>query len=361
MGFYLAIMAVPSLLLIALTRIVFHHQINWKEWLAQLGIVLVSTGICLLLLYAGAFSRLGDFNILNGYVTEKEGVHVTCEHEHKCGETCRTVTSTDSKGHKSSRRVCEPKYCKDHSYDIDWDVRTTLGTYTIDRVDRRGLEEPPRWSEVEVGEPVARSQYTQNYMLIDVNRFVTDPNIYAKYVGSLPGYPPVTDYWHFNRVLDDSGRDNDSINIWLNNQLRKDGAEKQLNVILVVTKNDPDYYYALMQYWQGARKNDVILFYGVDAEDKVQWSKAIAFADGQNNQIMLKELESMTIEESFTDQLVQQQYKLIVEKFNRVPNAEFSYMATAYAPPVWWVVVLVLVNLLCTAGMSYVFIKDDVF
>lgn len=360
MGFYLAIIAIPSILLITFCKFFFNHKINWKEWLAQFGILAVTTSLCMGLLWAGAMTMSGDFSIWNGYVTEKVRDEVTCSHEHQCGETCSNVSSTDSKGKTTTRRVCSPKYCKDHAYDVDWDVRTTLGRWTIDRVDRRGLEEPQRWSEVEVGDPVAESRYAKNYLLIDPNRFVTDPAIFAKYAGTLPDYPKPYDYYRYYRVLDDSKRDNDGINIWLNEQLRKDGAAKELNVILVVTKNDPDYYYALMQYWRGARKNEVILFYGVDDEDKVQWVKAISFADGQNNQIMLKELETMTYEQTFTDQLVQQQYKLIVEKFNRIPNAEFAFMAEAYAPPVWWVIVLVLLNLCGTAGISYVFIKEDV-
>ena len=47
------------------------------------------------------------------------------------------------------QRLTKPE----HDYDIDWDVKTTLGTFTISRIDRQGLSEPARWTSVKVGDP----------------------------------------------------------------------------------------------------------------------------------------------------------------------------------------------------------------
>ena len=142
--------------------------------------------------------------------------------------------------------------------------------------------------------------------------------------------------------------------------MKKDGAIKELNVIFVVTLNDSDYYYALMDYWKGARKNDVIIFYGVDDHENIRWSKAISFADGQNNQIMLKNLQTMTYERKFDIDLVKEQYKLIVDKFQRIPNASFEYMKKDWVPPMWWVVLIVLFNLGAAIGLAYLVVKEDV-
>jgi hypothetical protein len=355
-------MAIPSIILITFCKFFWGHKICWKEWLCQLGAVGVSTLLCLGLLAMAGVMKSHDFDVINGYVTSKDRDEVSCSHSYQCGETCTTSTSRDSKGKATTSRSCSPKYCHEHSYDVDWDVRTSLGTrYTIDRIDRRGLGEPPRWSDVEVGDPASETEMVRNYLLIDDNRFKTDPTISAKYVGVLPSYPLPYDYYNFYRVVDDTKQDYDDINIWLNNQLTKDAVLKQMNIILVVTKNGPDYFYALMEYWKGPRKNDVILFYGVDDNEQIQWAKAMSFADGQNNQILLKQLQTLTYERAFGIDVVKEQYALIKKDFNRVPNEDFAYMTEAIDPPTWWVVLLVLLNLSVTGAITYFFIKEDVF
>lgn len=173
-GFYLPMVFVPAFLVALFTKFFFPHKITGKEWGLQVLGVLLSTGICMGIVAGASTSMSTDFAIFNGFVTGKDSVHVSCRHQYKCGETCRTETYSIGKGKTSTRRVCTPKYCDEHSYDIDWDVYTTLGTYTIDRVDRRGTEEPPRYSDVEVNDPVASSHMVSNFMLLDRNRFKID-------------------------------------------------------------------------------------------------------------------------------------------------------------------------------------------
>lgn len=358
MWFYLPIVFVPALLVVVVSKFLWPHHITMREWGLQLLGLIVGSLLCLGLIWTGSGFQSGDFSIFNGYVTDKERVEVTCEHEYKCGETCRTVTTTDSKGKKSSRQECTPVYCKRHSYDVDWDVYTTLGRWTIDRIDSRGLEKPPRWDMVEKGDPVSESRYVQNFMLLDAKRFKTADDIFARFRNKLMDYPSTFDYYRFNRIVQDDNQDFDGINVWLNEKLRTDGALKQLNVILVVTHNDADYYYALMQYWRGARKNDVILFYGLDDENNVKWARATSFADGQNNQVMLNQLQSMTLERKFDAALVQEQYALIVKDFQRLPNHTFEYLRSGWIPPTWWVITMAVINLLIAIGIAW-FMKTE--
>ena len=360
MLYYLPFIFIPAVLVVLVTRFMFPHQITVKEGLLQFAGVILSS-----LLGAGIVSTASgvmslDYNIYNGEVTGKESVHVSCDHQYKCGETCSTVSYTNEKGKPATKQVCEPVYCDEHDFDVSWRVHSTLGTWSISRIDRQGLEEPPRWSIVEIGEPVSENRQTTNYLLLDQKRFSAGEVIRAKYKDQLLEYPKPYDYWLYNRMLNDNGQDYDSIRIWVDNQLKKDGAIKELNVIFVVTLNDSDYYYALMDYWKGARKNDVILFYGVDDQENIRWSKAISFADGQNNQIMLKNLQTMTYERKFDIDLVKEQYKLIVDKFQRIPNASFEYMKKDWVPPMWWVVLIALFNLGAAIGLAYLVVKEDV-
>lgn len=360
MWYYLPIVFLPSLLVVVCGKFFFPHHITVREWGLQLLGCVFGTLLCLGLVMASSAARSGDFAIFSGYVTDKAKVKVSCEHQYKCGERCYPVSTTDSKGKVSTRTQCDPIYCDEHDYDIDWDVYTTLGTWTIDREDRRGLKMPPRWELVEKEDPVAESRYVQNFMLLDNKRFETDKTIHEMFKDVLLPYPQPFDYYNIRRIVQDDKQDWDDISIWLNNQLKKDGLAKQLNVILVVTHQPADYYYAQMEAWQGARKNDVILFYGIDDENAIQWSRATSFAEGQGNQIMLKTLESMTLEKTFGVQVVQEQYKLIVKDFQRIPNKTFEYLKEAWVPPTWWVLTMAFINLACAIGVAVFVIKEDV-
>ncbi|MNG47062.1 hypothetical protein D3C79_49290 [compost metagenome] len=359
---YLPVVLLPALLVVLVCRWIWPHHITIREWLLQGTGVILSTLIFMVVVWGSSFSMIGDTSIFNGYVTGKDRVKVSCSHHYVCGETCHMETTTDSKGKKHTRKVCQPKYCDEHSYDVDWDVYSTLGTFTIERVDRRGMEVPDRWDMVDVDEPVAVAGYVRNYMLLDGTRFNTSDLIRTKYLGKIPGYPHVHDYYRYNRIVQDPGdsTDFDGINIWLNNQLRKDGALKQLNVILVVTQYDQDYFYAVMEAWKGTKKNDVVIFYGVDDKLEVQWTKAMSFADGQNNQVMLKEVEGLAYDRTLDIGLVQDQYRVIQNDFKRVPNKTFAYLTNGWIPPTWLLVTLSILNFLVAVGVAYVVIKEDV-
>ncbi|MNM27170.1 hypothetical protein D3C81_376550 [compost metagenome] len=362
MWYYLPIVFIPAFLVIVASKFFFPHHVTWKEWAVQLGAGVILTVILTAATMIGGSMGSADFTIFSGQVTGKESVRVSCSHQYKCGETCRTESYTDSKGKRHSRRVCDPVYCDEHDYDVSWRVYTTLGTWTIDRVDRRGLKMPPRWDDTYINEPVAESRFASNYLLLNDDRFGTSSSVRAKFAGHLFAYPVPYDYWKIQRVLQDNGRDYDSISIWLNEQLKKDGPAKQLNVILVVTKNlDPELYFAQIEAWRGVRKNDVVLFYGVDEDENVKWAKAMSFADGQDNLVMLKELQSMTYERTFGVELVQEQYKKIVAEFHRVPNSTFEYMKDAWVPPTWWIITMSIVNLLAAIGIAWFMVKEDLF
>lgn len=362
MWYYLPVVLGPAGLVILLSKFIFPHQVKWREWFVQIFAGFIVTLLCLGLTYAGANIGSADFSIFSGEVTSKKSEHVSCEHQYKCGEDCHTETYTDSQGKRKSRRVCEPIYCDEHDYDVSWRVYTTLGRWTIDRVDRRGLKMPTRWDDVIIGEPVHESRYNSNYLLLNSERFDTSEAVRAKFAGRVFGYPTPYDYWKYQRVLQDNSQDYDGISIWLNEKLKKDGPAKQLNVILVITTNrDPDFFYAQMEAWKGVRKNDVVLFYGVDDDEKMVWARAMSFADGQNNLIMLKELESMTYGKTFGVELVQEQYAKIINEFQRVPNRTFEYMKDAWIPPTWWVITMSLINLLVASGIAWIMVKEDLF
>lgn len=351
MAYYILIIFIPALIVVILSKMLFHHKITLKEMLIHAGGAVLGTLLCFSILAASGILATHDTEIRNGYVVSKSSERVSCSHQYKCGETC----TVDSKGNRS----CVPIYCDEHAYDIDWDVKTTVGTFTIDRVDRRGLREPARFSAVKLGEPASDTFSTRNYLLTDISRFKTDSAIMERYKGRLPEYPKIFDYYRVNRVVNMTDQSFNYLNVYLNNELRKFGASKQLNIIVVITYEDNNFYYAVNEAWTGGKKNDVILYYGIDRDRNIKWFKANSFADGQDNQALLQKISYEAIDGKLGLNLVKTQFNIITKEFTRLPNETFSYMDTLASPSILAIVISTLFNILMSVGLAYYLIRED--
>lgn len=352
MGYYLTLILIPAFIVVLCAKWLFPHKITMKEWGLQFLGLILSTGLCAGIIGIVSFSNTYDTEILNGYVTSKQSVHVSCDHMYQCGQSC----STDGKGNTS----CVPIYCPEHAYDVDWDVHTTVGTFTIDRVDRQGLHEPKRFTDVNIGEFAATSSYTKNYLLIDKGRFDTDEAIVKKYEGKVPKYPDTFDYYRFNRVVNTTDRSFNYLNVFLNNNLREMGARKQLNIIVVVTEYSNDFYNALYKEWNGGKKNDVILVYGIDSSNNIKWFRATSFADGQDNRELLARLRLETHDQQLSLNLVQKQLSIIDKNFTRLPNETFSYIDSFQDTSIGLILLCMFFNILTSIGIAYYMYKEDV-
>lgn len=348
---YLLIVFIPAMLWVLVSKLVFRTTITIKEWCMQVGALILVSALFWGMIAAGSLTGSYDTEILNGYITGKERVKVSCEHQYKCGETC----TRDAKGNQS----CVPIYCDEHAYDVDWDVNSSVGGWTIHRIDRQGLREPPRWSQVVIGEPASKQTSARNYMLLQEGHFHTSEAIMAKYKDSIPKYPEPYDYYRYNRVINETKTDYGWINTYLNDQLRLMGKAKQLNVIVVVTNKSYDYYTAIRQEWQGAKRNDVQLYYGLDPEGNIAWFKADSFADGQSNSAMLESLRIPTLNAKITPELINEQLLIIKEKFVRLPNEKLAYLKDQWSPSILFISILTLLNLLVAVGLSFVLHRQD--
>ncbi|ATA65670.1 hypothetical protein 2050HW_00335 [Serratia phage vB_SmaM_ 2050HW] len=352
MGYYSVLIFFPGLLIILGSKYFFPRQITRKEFMVQLGCLVVSTAIATAALSAGQLYKTSDFNILNGVVTDKKRVEVSCEHQYQCDEICSGT---------GKNRSCTPVYCDEHDNDWDYNVYTTVGKFEIKRLDDQGARTPPRWLAAKIGEPAAKVESVTNYTLIDDERYKAEEASELKYKGKLPDYPKTEDYYRYNRIVNTTPFSFGYLNNYLNRMLIEYGAKKQLNVILVITENDPDYWKALRSHWKGVRKNDVVLVYGIGDNNEIKWFEAETFADGEGNRRLIIDLEGMARNNRLGYDLVHHQFEHIVTEYVRKPNAEFAYMASNYSPPIWWIVLIIFINMLVTGGVAIYFKDNRVF
>ncbi len=244
-------MFIPLAVILVVMRYVYHETITWREMAIQgVASILIVWGTY----QAGLKSRMHDQQFLNGVVTSKEWDRVSCSHSYTCN--CRT----DSKGNTS----CDT--CYEHSFDYDWNVYTNAGKgsdamFTIARIDRQGNNEPPRWSAVRIGEPVALERSFDNYVL------AAPDSIFHRVAGKrkMPSYPEGFDYSRANRLITDGVTvpDADAWNTHLSDMLARLGPVKQANVVVVITRDSsPNYAEELRNQWLGGKKNDTVVVIG---------------------------------------------------------------------------------------------------
>lgn len=356
MTIYFLILVFP-MLVPWLTKFVWPRTIGWQEMAISFGVGMVTM---MLVYFAGIIGQTTDVEIWNGSVTSKEREEVSCSHSYDCN--CRTVKSCTGSGKDrscSNDRVCDT--CYEHSHDYDWLVHSDLGKFEIDRIDSQGIKQPPRWSEVKVGDPVAERHTFTNYV-----KAVPDSLFHAhavnKFENMIPAYPnQVYDYYKLNRLLTvnvnvpDASEWNRDIAM----MLRRLGPHKQANVIVVMV-NTPDqsYVHALEGRWIGGKKNDIIVVIGVTAYPKIDWVAISSWTDKALFKVQLRDaiLDIGTIDRP---KIIAAIDSHTMSTFKRKQMADFEYLKHQIEPPVWVVILAIVLSMGASFGVSYYIVNQS--
>lgn len=346
-------------IVLAVAFVVYHKKTHEpKETLIATAVVVVLSCLIQVVSYVGfSLGSSGDVEILNGYVTGKQRTEVSCSHSYECN--CYYTTScTGSGNNRSCTQTRHCSTCYEHSYDVDWDVYTTVGNLEIDRINRQGTKQPPRWAQVQIGEPAAREHSYMNYVLGNKDSLFSrsDQQFAEKFKDKIPKYPEVYDYYRVTRVLNVSGLalPTSYWNDYLNNTLKTLGAAKQVNIVWVVTSGEPvEYFQGLVYAWSGGKKNDVIVVTDITKDMKINWGKSTSFADGMNNmELHSRNGMSLTGHDMgigvFSDVAAN-----ITKGYNRVEMKEMEYLKWRDLQT-WEVVVVVLLGCI-PFGMIFIF------
>jgi hypothetical protein len=332
-------------------------KLRLQSLLIEMGVQAAITALMLLCLY---YSDTSDTEILNGKVTQKYSEHVSCEHSYRCH--CHMVTHCSGSGKKRSCETDEEcDTCYEHPWDVDWNVKSSLGTeISIDRVDRRGLEEPPRWAAIQVGEPYSRTHSYTNYIKASSDTLFRHQGLTEKYKDWLPKYPGgIYDYYRLNRLVAVDTAVPEA-NLWNADlsQINADlGAARQVNAVVVVLRGQSrEYYSALEQHWIGGKKNDATLVLDVGPDGKVDWSEVMAWTQDMLFKVKGREdfvglpLDRTIILPKFRE--------LIATHFVRKPMADFAYLRASVTPSMTEWVVAMVIGLAVSIGMC-IFFKEN--
>lgn len=348
---YLSWFILPVILSILVTKLYSRGRITQKELLYLVGIgalsALMATGVVIGTMYSGAM----EVNLIHGQVNSKVKEWTSCEHEYICGQSC----STDSKGNSS----CTPIYCDEHTNDWDWVVNTSVGKIYIDRIDRRGSKEPPRWTEVKIGEPASNTVLTANYLKAMKDSVLMPPKVP---ITTTDKEPKIFDYYRVTLVDNHTNFDYTSFNPIIRDWLRVNGAIKQVSPWVIIT-NDPSEAYAdsVLYSVNGGAKNAVILIFGLDEEQKVRWFRGSTFAKGTGNSVLLAKLKSVALGSVLDVSVLNTQLGLISTEFKRTSNSEFKdlFEGSITANP-WIIVIALVLQMALNIYFSIFFHKEDI-
>ena len=331
---------------VLISKVIFHKDISVTEMAWSIGIP------CVAIIVVVLFATLGktiDIEIRNGQITEKYSKRVSCSHSYPC--RCRQVCSGTGKN-RSCYQKCDT--CYRHSYDVSWIAESTVGDFYINRIDSQGLKEPPRWSKVEVGEPASKEYSFTNYIKASPNSLF---NFKADGSMPVPNYVSVYDYYRINRIVNLSKYSIPDLHVFnekLNLMLRELGPAKQVNIIVIITDFDRKYKNHLESAWLGAKKNDVVIIYGIDSNRQITWADSFSFAKSVGNHefhIMLRNELEAVLDFQDLNQHTSIISNLLSKKFVRVQMSDFEYLKEEIMPSdaVLWILVIVLTIFLIAA------------
>lgn len=353
---FLLLMICPVMIPL-ICKFLFNNQITIKEFAL---VVVIPIVIIPILWYSGKSFKTSDTEIINGRITEKVQEEVSCEHSYSCN--CRTVTSGSGKDQTTST-VCDT--CYEHSHDYDWILKTNVDSnIEIDRVDRQGVNTPPRWESAQIGEAAAiRHRYTNYVKAVSNSLFYTGSDS-SKF--SVPNYPlNVYDYYRLDRVLNvDLPIDSSEIKKWsaqLSDDLKLLGPQKQANIVILLTKqSDPKYEYAVKKAWEGAKKNDIVVIIGMPQYPKIEWVRVFSWSKKSIFDVTLR--DNITEIGTFKFDDIRGAITLNVMKYyERKPMKEFEYLANEIEPPTTMLIIAWIVSICFPVGLCWYAVNNDIF
>jgi hypothetical protein len=339
----------------------WQQTITWGEMGLHMAIPVVVVSIMWAL---GRMSQTHDVEVFNGQITGKERVHGHYLRPYECN----CYYTTDSKG--NSTRHCST--CYEDRYTVDWDLKSTLGDIDIEHYDRGSRSvynspDPAAYKAAYVGEPCSKQFSFKNYVkgtpdsLFNHNKEV----LMKQYATRIPNYPYVHSYYKVQRVVNlgtqISRPESDALNLQLGNVLRYLGAKKQVNVVVILTEiDDPAYKFAVEAKWIGGKKNDVVVFVGLNGRE-ITWADAMTYGLNKGNELFVVKMRDALLDlKSYDNAKVTQAIEYnVLKHYDRVSMSKFEYLKDMIQPPTWLLILAAILSVVGSLGLTWFFHQND--
>lgn len=352
-------------LLIALGAFLWSALKQDRRYLISLKEFLVIVGVVVALMFIGYFlsryTATYDDELWNGRIVNKQQERVSCEHSYPCNpHPC----NCDDKGNCST---CWDT-CYEHSNDWDWALYTSNSErIEINRVDRQGVNEPPRYAEAKKGDPTAVVHGYTNYIKANPWSIMRRSGAMEEFKNLMPSYPlNIYDYHYIDRFLSLGVPVPPNISPLWNRDLMEINADlgkkKQVNIIFVVVPTaDSSYLHALEEGWLGGKKNDLVIIFGILRYPEINWVRVMSWTRAEEVKIGLRDSLQEIGSLEKRGEIIAKTKELVDKLFVRRPMADFEYLMAGVRPPTWALVTLFVIGIGVSAGLTVFFYREDPF
>jgi hypothetical protein len=366
MGSTILLFLIPVFAWLAIAKLLFKHEFTFQEMAIQAAVTSV---VIAGLMVSGFNSMVQDTKMVNGAVTQMDPRKESCSQMWRdwpdgfCtnqqtrsvrdGQTCTTV---------NNKRTCTPKYKTQYRSVYSWErryfVKTDLpSTYEIKRVDAQGVNTPPRFAEVQLGDPVSNVITYTNYI-----KGAADTLFNQKYEDVPPlAYPKLYDYYKTRRVIYfGTPADSKTVEQWnaelsvMNTEIRKTGA----NVIINVTGGTPDWAERLAQAWDAHNINDVVVTIGVGTNQQIGWVDVRSWSSNELVDITIRD-EIMNIGVVDPQKINYVIKTAVTDHYKLRDMEEFEYLAEDIPAPTWVYILAAIVLLIVTPAVTWFLSNND--
>lgn len=303
-----------------------------------------------------------EFKALCDRITAKPSGSEHCCHCRRVCDTCtRTVTDSNGRSHTESydcncREVC------DHFQDYWWALDVSTGDrVTVDSCEPNRSRVPSAWTNAYIGEPAAVEHGYTNYLLADPDSVFDHRDDDADY-SDVPAPPGVFGLYRINSAINLNTRmPLDEYNPQLMAVNDTLGARKQVHIGVIATdRTDPAWAEHVEEAWLHGKKNQIVFVLGAPNGTDIEWARAFSFS-------RIPRIEVATLHDMPGKRLTDTRDVLgfiedtVETNFHRTHMSEYEYLASAAKPPTWLLVLLYIIGIGGSLGLSAVFHVNDVF
>ena len=136
--------------------------------------------------------------------------------------------------------------------------------------------------------------------------------------------------------------------------------------MIVINEADSMYLEALTEEWLGGKKNDAVIFIGVDTVSRrIVWADAMTWALGTGNELLNVKMRDglEAIGTLDPERIVPFVSTTIAAHYTRPHMEDFEYLADAVEPPLWVMIIAVIIAIGGSIALTVVFhhIEVDFF
>jgi hypothetical protein len=119
--------------------------------------------------------------------------------------------------------------------------------------------------------------------------------------------------------------------------------------------------------WKGGKINDIVMIVSLDAANKINWIDGFTYGNSYANQTVLVELRNyLTDLGDIASVEKQKQFaatvnQIITQKYEKTTSKDFEYLKNEVKPSAWVQAILMILGLIASGTLSWVFHKHDVF